>query len=160
MIEPSVYLFREKEDNYELYLGEFSTYQGLLLFDENQKIVVRSASGSDINNNWITEKYFENSKNAKQLIELIDNKPSMHLIDIEIEIEKFGILRTHDDGECHFQSKNKDKLISLLEKIVTKRDFLPLQICLLEHPNSYVKYHNSGNILLYSSFDDYLASTN
>ncbi len=160
MIEPTVYLFREKEDNYELYLGEYSTAQGLLLFDDNQKLVVLSASGSDLNNNdWITEKNFETSKNAKQLIELLDNNPNINLIDIEIEIEGFGSLSTHDDGECHFQSTNKDRLISLLEKIITKRDFLPLQITLLEHPNKYVNYHPSGNMLVYSSFDDYLGST-
>jgi len=49
MIEPSVYLFREKEDCYELYLGEYSTCQGLLLFDDNQKVVVLSANGSNLN---------------------------------------------------------------------------------------------------------------
>lgn len=161
MKEPSVYLFKEKVDNYELFLGEYSTAQGLLLFDDNQKLFVLSASGSDLknNNNWITEKNFENAKNAKQLIELLYNNPSINLIDIEIKIEGFGSLCTHDDGECHFLSTNKDRLMSLLEKIITKRDFLPLQFTLLEHSNKYVNYHSSGNIILFSSFDEYLGST-
>jgi len=159
MIEPSVYLFKEKEENYELYLGEYCTIQGLLLFDDNQKVLVLSANGSNLDNNdWITQKHFENVKNAKQLIELLDN-PSINLIDIEIEIVGFGSLRTHDDGECHFQSTNKVRLISLLEKIITKRDYLPLRITLLEHPNEYVSYHPSGNMVLYSSFDDFHNST-
>ena len=69
IVEPSIYLFCEKEDNYELYLGEYSTAQGLLLFDDNQKLVVRSANGSDsnISSDWITEKNFENFKNVKQV---------------------------------------------------------------------------------------------
>lgn len=160
MVEPTVYLFRVKGTHYELYLGEYSTVQGLLLFDNNEQIAVRSASGSDsTNNDWITEKNFKTLNNTYELIQFLNDNPTINLIDIEIDIEGFGSLSTHDDGECHFQSSNKNKIIALVEKTITKRDFLPLQISLLEHPNKYVVYNTSGNTLLYSTFDDYLGST-
>ncbi|MFO0495264.1 MAG: hypothetical protein ACK50Y_07005, partial [Flavobacteriia bacterium] len=79
--------------------------------------------------------------------------------DLEINIKGFGILTTHDDGECHFRSIDRTKIITLVEKAITKRDYLPLLITLNEHQNKYIVYQKSNNFTIHDSFEDYLKNS-
>ena len=159
MDEPSVFLFRETNEFYELYLGQYTTSKALRLFDPHKRISIEKAGGTDLSKNgWFTDADFSEILQINQLIEKLDD-PNLDFVDLEINIKGFGILTTHDDGECHFRSIDRTKIITLVEKAITKRDYLPLLITLNEHQNKYIVYQKSNNFTIHDSFEDYLKNS-
>jgi len=156
-MNPSVYLYSEKEDEFELYLGEFSTFEGLSLVDPNVCADLVSIGASCYKNyGWATEREFPRWNTVKEVTTFLKNNENIGLIDFEIRLDQIGYLSTHDDGECHFRFKNKSDLIQVLKSVIPN-EYSNLIISLLfENPDKYIEIDKSGKLKKYPTFDQYL----
>ena len=78
------------------------------------------------------------------------------MINFEIVIKNYGKLSSHDDGECNFELDSKSELISIIKKILPFPHQNKLLDLLLKYQNQYLNIYEAGNIITYSTFDDYL----
>src|SRR5215203_4376463 len=102
-MNPSVYLFRESEKGFELYLGEFSTIDGLSCFNPQIKAQITSFGASGYKRfGWATENELPALNTVAEIIEFLKSEGEIGLIEIEVKIQNVGLLSTHDDSECHF----------------------------------------------------------
>ncbi len=154
---PTVYLYREKGNEFELYLGEFSTLDGLKAINEKLKIQLVSIGASNYKKyGWATEKEFPEWKTVQEVKLFLEQEGEFGLIDFEIEFIEFGNLSTHDDGECHFRFKEKRDLINVVKTVSGSINQELIISGLLNNPEMYINIEKSGRLNKYHSFDQYL----
>jgi len=159
-MNPTVYLYREKGNEFELYLGEFSTFNALNSIDENLKVRLVSIGASNYKKyGWATEKEFPNWKTVQEVKSFFEQEDEFGLIDFEIELNEFGNLSTHDDGECHFRFKEKRDLINVVKTVSESMNGELIVSGLLSNPEMYIKIRKSVQLNKYHSFDQYLKET-
>ena len=159
-MNPTVYLYREKENEFELYLGEFSTFNGLNSIDGNLKVRLVSIGASNYKKyGWATETEFPNWKTVQEVKSFFEQEDEFGLIDFEIELNGFGNLSTHDDGECHFRFKEKKDLINVVKTVSDSMSGELIVAGLLSNPEMYIMIGKSGQLNKYHSFDQYLKET-
>jgi len=159
-MNPTVYLYKEKDNEFELYLGEFTTLAGLNAIDSKINVELVSVGASNYHDyGWATEKEFPDWNSVAEVISFFKNEGEIGLVDFEIRIGKIGSLSTHDDGECHFWFKDKNDLINVLKTVVPINYRELLISGLFESPGKYIEIDGSGNLKKYHSFDEYLKET-
>ncbi len=159
-MNPTVYLYREKENEFELYLGEFTTFNGLNSIDENLKVRLVSIGASNYKKyGWATEKEFPNWKIVQEVKSFFEQEGEFGLINFEIELNGFGNLSTHDDGECYFRFKEKRDLINVVKTVSDSMNRELIVSGLLSNPEMYIKVGKLGQLNKYHSFDQYLKET-
>lgn len=156
-MNPSVYLYRETEEGYELYLGEYSTLDGLALISPNVKVELIEAGATNYKKfGWATENELPIFSTVKEVVEFLKNERELGLIHFELILNDIGKLRTHDDGECHFTFKKRAILIDYI-KSVTPQPFQNLILSeLLNNSGLYITIDSSGLINKFFTFDQYL----
>jgi len=156
-MNPKVYSYREKESEFELYLGEFSTLHGLNAINENLKVQLLSIGATNYGEHgWATEKEFPDWKTVKEIRSFFIQEDEFGLIDFEIELTGFGKLSTHDDGECHFKFKEKRDLIDVVKTVSDSVNVELIVSGLLNNPGMYIEIEKCGKMNMYHSFDQYL----
>ncbi len=159
-MNPSVYLYKEAESEFELYLGEFSTLNGLKAINEKLKVQLVNIGASNYKKfGWATEKEFPDWKTVKEVKSFFEQEDEFELIDFEIELNEFGNLSTHDDGECHFRFKKKSDLIDVVKNVTNPINRELTLAGLLNNPGMYIEIEKSSKMNKYHSFDQYLIET-
>ena len=157
---PSVYLYNEKESEFELYFGDFSTIAGLNAINENLNVKVSNISALNFEkNDWASEKELPIWNTVKEVKSFFNNTKEFNLIDFEIELIGFGNLSTHDDGECHFRFKKKNDLLGVLNNVVNHPNKKIIISEIISNPGIYYEIKKSGEMIKYHSFDHYLNKT-
>ena len=87
---------------------------------------------------------------------LLDAELSMWLINLELQIEGFGSLSSHDDSECHFSAPSRGPLLALLNRLAAPAHTGRIAAASLAGPGRYIACSPDGEIPRYSSFDDWL----
>lgn len=155
-MNPTVYLYKEKENESELYLGEFSTLDGLKAINERLKVKLVHVGASGFRKyGWATEKEFPDWKTVQEVKSFFEQEDEFGLIDFEIELIGFGNLFTHDDGECHFRFKEKRNLIDVVKTVSDSMNRELIVSGLLNNPGMYIEIEKSGKMNKYHSFDQY-----
>lgn len=156
-MNPTVYLYKENENEFELYLGEFSTLEGLKAINEKLKVkLVRIGASSYKTYGWATKKEFPDWKTVQEVKCFFEQEDEFGLIDFEIELIGLGNLSTHDDGECNFRFKKKKDLINAVKAVSNSMNGELIVSGLLNNPGMYIEIENSGKLSTYHSFDQYL----
>ncbi len=159
-MNPAVYLYKQKENEFELYLGEFSTLNGLNSIDENLEVRLVSIGASNYRKyGWATENEFPKWKTVQEVKSFFEKEDEFGLIDFEIELNGYGNLSTHDDGECHFRFKEKRDLINVVKTVSDSMNRELIISGLLSNPEMYINIGKSGQLNKYHSFDQYLKET-
>ena len=152
---PSVFLLRKRDNKTKLYLGNFSTRQGLALFDEHHKLSVTSA--------YFEYRTDENGAlkqsllSAKTVREAIDILGSLGPHDFSCELQGDIQLSSHDDGECHIvvPSNTMAKELILISAPNNIGEEVWTQVS--ENPNCYASLTGGSNeISVFQSFRAYL----
>lgn len=106
---PTTYLFEQTETYHMLYLGEYSSLEGLRIVPNDLEIEKIELGASNYKNyGWATEKEFPYFKNSGELTEFLEREDEIGLLVFNIAFKNFGSLHTHDDGECHFKLMTKE----------------------------------------------------
>jgi hypothetical protein len=157
-MNPSVYLFRMKEQRFELCLSEYSTLDGLACFDPECEVRISQFGATNYQRHgWATEQEIPELKNVASIISFLKTEEDIGLVEFEAEIKGIGLLSTHDDSECHFEITQKSDLISILKKAAPIEYFHLILSKLLENPNHYLTFDELGQIERYETFDAYLS---
>ena len=159
-MNPSVYLYQASEERHTLYLGEFSTLDGLFLLVEDTCLNVVSFGATDIKGNgWTTEKDLPKLSTVSELRVFLNRHRDLAIVDFEAELVGIGSISTHDDGECHFSFLDKEMCFIVLERATPQQFSKLLAKALTSNPGSYVTCDIEGRIAKYPNFDQYLAAT-
>jgi hypothetical protein len=153
---PSTYLLEERNSKFILYLGEYSSEQGMSLVPRDLEIMNISLGTTDYKNlNWATESDFPTFTTSGELLDFLDSNEVLFLT-FEVDFKDYGSLRTHDDGECHFELLNKSDVVKLIKKSAPEQYSELILAKLLEFPNKYLTINSKGEIQVYHTFDQYL----
>lgn len=159
-MNPTVYQYRERHNEFELYLGEFSTFDGLNSISEKLKVQLMRVGASNYKKyGWATEKEFPHWKTIEDVKSFFEQEGEFGLIHFEIKLPEFGSLSTHDDGECHFRFKKKSDLIGVVKTVSDSIHHELLLSGLLNNPEMYIVIEKSGTLSTFHSFDQYLKET-
>jgi len=157
-MSPSVYLYNECADGIKLYLGEFSTIQGLALFDQNSEFHLTCFGATCYKKfGWATEKEIPEFSNVMEVVSFLKTEGDVGIVEFESELPEYGSFSTHDDGECHFKLKSKHQALSILRLVTPLKDRDMIINKLLNNQDFYITCDHDGKVSKYGSFDDYLA---
>jgi len=151
---PSVFLVRETDedpDRHLLYLGEFSTLDGLRLLEPSTRITTFELHQSS------EPVPVPAVHDVAAAIAFLQAEEHIDMVDFNATLEGVGSLSTHDDGECHFRVRSLDQVRELIEKSAPEKYAESLMAGLLAKPNHYLTL-TDGEITSFASFDAYLAS--
>ena len=153
---PSTYLLDQRNSKFILYLGEYSSEQGMSLVPRDLEIANISLGTSDYKNlSWATESDFPTFRTSGELSDFL-NSNEVWFLTFEVDFKDYGSLRTHDDGECHFELLNKSDAIELIRKSAPEQHSLLILSKLLELPDKYLTVNSNGELQVYHTFDQYL----
>ncbi len=156
-MKPRIYYYNEKPNEFEFYLGECSTAEGLSLFDEGSEIEIISFGATNYKSyGWATEKDIPKLVNVGEIVSFLELTGSVGLFEFEANILGLGSVSTHDDGEFCFKSKQKKTCISFLKKAIPAQYTDMLINKLVTNPGIYISCDNGGKIEKYSSFDEFM----
>lgn len=82
-------------------------------------------------------------------------QPALGLVDLEALVGDDASHSSHDDGECHLWFRERSVLTATLCKVVPQERCGRLVHAVLSHPGTL---DDTGGIVLYASFDAYLAA--
>ncbi|MDW3195002.1 MAG: hypothetical protein R8G66_21700 [Cytophagales bacterium] len=156
---PSTYLLDKRDGKFILYLGEYSSEQGMLLLPRDLDIVNLSLGTTDYKNlSWATESDFPTFRTSGELSDFLTSN-EVWFLTFEVEFKDYGSLSTHDDGECHFELLNKSDVVELIKMSTPEEHSSLILSKLLELPNKYLTVNSNGELQVYHTFDQYLNQT-
>lgn len=156
-MNPKIYLFREKNNEYEIYLGEFSTLEAISLFDNNFEIKVLNFGASNYKSyGWATQNEIPKIETINELIIFFQSQSDFGLIEFEIEINNIGKLSSHDDGECNITVNSKQLAYKIIKQVspIIYQDLVLSE--LINNQNHYITIAENGEIQKYKTFEKYL----
>lgn len=156
-MNPSVYLYNETDQGFEIFFGRCSTLEGLSLLDSETELVITEFGATCYKKlGWATEKDIPAFENVGDFISFLKPEGDIEIVSFEALMPEVGTLSTHDDAECHFIFKSKHRCMSVL-KAVAPAQYNDLFINkLVGNPRLYLTCGKDGNITKYSSFDEYV----
>ncbi len=93
-MNPSVYLYKNSEKGFKLYLGDFSTIDGLSCFDPKTKAqIVNFGASSYRNFGWATENEIPKLNTVAEIIKFLKSEGEIGLIDFKTTIQDIGSLK-------------------------------------------------------------------
>jgi len=150
-------LYQVSKERHELYLGEFTTLDGLCLLAENTRISLVGFGATDIEGNgWMSEKELPELSTVGELKVFLSRHSKLNIVDFEAELIGIGSISTHDDGECHFSFVDKEMCFVVLERATPKQFYRSLSEALTSSPGWYVTCDTEGKITKYPDFRQYL----
>ena len=157
-MKPTLYLYNETDNGFELYLNGCSSYEGLSLLDKSTDFSIISFGATSYKQyGWATEKDIPLFESVGSFMEFLEAEDDIGLIELEVSIPEYGSFSSHDDGECHFIMKSKHQCVATLKVA------LPLQYSdmlinkLVANPGFYLSCNDAGVVTKYGSFNDYIA---
>ncbi len=153
----NLFLLRETEDGAELYLGDFTTAQGLALIPEQTPIEV-TAFGATLmrDHSWATAEHLPPLETAGELAAFLNEDDDIGLVDFEARLLGIGTMSSHDDGECTYKLESAKLVASIVQGAADPRFYGKLLQVLRSHPGQYVSCGDEGEIDRFATFDDYL----
>ena len=160
-MNPSVYLYKETKKGFELYLGNYSTLDGLLCLNPQDNAQITSFGASSYKEfGWATENEIPELDTIDKIIKFLKSEGEIGLIDFEVNIKNIGTLANHDDSECHFILHEKKQIFTVLKTVAPPENLNLIFNNLLKSPDFYLTFDRSGNTNKYRTFDHYLAAEN
>ncbi len=157
-MNPSVYLYREAENVVELYLGEYSTLNGLSLFDDDSIFELKSFGATCYQKfGWATEENLPKFENVKGIISFLRLEGDIGIVEFEASLPSFGEFGSHDDNECHFSLNSKHFCMNILKRVVPSQHRDKLINQLVNNQGWYITCSELGAISKFGSFDEYLS---
>jgi hypothetical protein len=153
MRAPSVYLYDLRDGKHCLYLGDYTTSEGLRLVPTDSQILIRHIYAD---NTPVLPDHLVGPQSVDAIGRFVGACHS--IVDFECSINSAATLSTHDDCECHFQFPDQDTCEMALRRAVPPRMTDTLWGAMLANRGRYVTINDYLNVATYSTFDDYLTT--
>ena len=153
MRAPSVYLYDVRDGKHYLYLGDYTTSEGLRLVPVDSQILLRHiyADGAPE-----LPDHFARPQSIDTTVGFIDTIHS--IVDFECAIDAGATLSSHDDCECHFRFVDRDCCENVLRCAVSPKVADTLWNLLLTNHGKYLTIDDRLVVATYDTFEDYLAT--
>jgi len=156
-MNPSVYLYKETDQGFEIYFGQCSTLEGLSLFDPATKLVVTEFGATCYKKfGWATENDIPSFENVGDFVSFLESEGDIGIVGFDALMPEVGTLGTHDDAECHFVLQSKHLCMSILKAVIPARYCDMLINKLMSNQGLYLTCSKNGIVTKYSSFDEYV----
>ena len=157
---PKVYLFRERNNKYELYFGEFSLLDGIKLLDKSLKIKFEEFGATNYKNfGFATENDIPKLETIDDFIKFLETEDFIDIINCKIELIGIGKLSTHDDKECNFILDSKEITFDLIKKSSPSIYQDKILSKLINNHNKHIAIDLNRNVEIYFTFDEYIKSS-
>jgi hypothetical protein len=156
-MNPTSYLFDQRDGLYRLYLGGLTTVDGLRLFPSTTVVSQRKLyTDAD------ASAYFPpQTGTIADTIEHLSAIPKhIGLVDFSCSIAGEVEFSTHDDCECHFEAPDLTQIQNLIDALPVTDRKIGLADILKSHPGCYIVLDGVGSFFAYPDFDSLLASQN
>jgi hypothetical protein len=150
---PSVYLYEIRDGKHCLYLGDYSTSEGLGLLSPNSQVRMQHLWGKKV---FVLPDQLASPQSLASIARFVDATES--IVDFECLIDSEVVFSTHDDSECHFEFLDRQGCEGVLRRSVGANLAEVLWNALLAHCGRYVTIRDDRTIIVYETFYDYLAS--
>jgi len=106
--------------------------------------------------NWATEDDLPPLTTVGQIAELVAG--DIGLIELEVDIAGWGIMRSHDDAECDFTIHARSDLMAVLARVIAPEQLGRMTNILLQRSGQYVAFSPDGaEVKYFATFDDYVS---
>ena len=153
-MNPSVYLYDERDGEHRLYLAEFSTIDGLNQFPNDSPIRIEELYADAHNTTDCSQ-----IDTVETAIHYLRTLEAFSLVDFSCKIAGAIRLSTHDDAEWHFTTNNRAECQRLVLATSPDEQCGKLWERLTSNIGQYVALKSTGRIATYADFDSYLNST-
>lgn len=150
---PSVYLYEFRAGKHYLYLGDYSTSEGLRLLSSNSQVRMQHLWGKKV---FVLPEPMTSPQSLASVARFVDATES--IVDFECLIDSEVVFSTHDDSECHFEFLDRQGCEEVLRRSVGAHLAEVLWNAMLVHCGRYVTIRDDRTIIVYEKFYDYLAS--
>ncbi len=159
-MKPFLYQYKKTDEGYILYVHQLHTIDGLKAIGNHPINLTTFGATSYKNLGYATENDIPDCKSTIDLINFLEQHPTIGLVEFEVEIMGKGKIATHNDGECRFTFNNKQELISILKHIApkTQTDFVVAAV--LDNTNFYVSIDLENNVEKFATIEQYLLNRN
>jgi hypothetical protein len=150
---PSVYLYELRDSTHRLYLGDFTTAQGLDVVSADSRIKILHFFS-----NQITEvpDSLSESPSIGDVQRFLSEE--IGLIDFDCTINDSATLSTHDDCECHFTFKYEASCKTAVSRVSPTGSSDGLWNILQTRAGQYVVVDSASCVRSFATFDEYLAA--
>ena len=154
---PKVYLLRKTNDKYEIYLGTYSTLEGIRLLNKNTKIKIEEFGATNYKKiGFATENDIPEINTIEEFIAFLENDNNITIINCKIELNEIGQLSIYDDSECRFIANTKDIAFDLIKKALPEIHQPKVLAELIQNPDKFITLdHSTGKTAIYFTIDDY-----
>ena len=153
MKEPSVYLYDFRDEEHCLYLGDYTTAEGLRLMPPDSELRVRHIHTDD---SVELPDHLAVPLSIDTIVHFIEATPSV--VDFECAINEETTLSTHDDGEYHFRFANWEACEKTVRCSAAPAIAEVLWETLLANHSKYVTIDDQLVTSKFDTFDDYLST--
>ena len=158
-MKSKVYLYKEYDSKFELYIGNLSTIDGLMLFKGNEEIQLKEFGATNYKTfGWTTQNDLPEFKVINDLILFFQMESDVGLIEFEIEFKNEDTFSSHDDGECKLVLNSKEKIFDIIRNVSPLIYQDKILSALVQNQNKYITIDKRGNIQIFFSFEDYIKS--
>jgi hypothetical protein len=156
-MKSKVYFYKEYDSKCELYVGNLSTIDGLMLFKGNEEIQLKTFGATNYKTfGWTTENDLPQFKIINDLILFFQQEPDVGLI--EFDFKNGDRFSSHDDGECKLVLNSKEKIFNIIRNISPLIYQDKVLSSLMQNQEKYITIDKKGDIKIFFSFEDYLKS--
>ena len=118
-MRPALYYYNDTDKGYELYLGRYSTIDGLALLGDRAMSIQSFGATSYKRFGWATEDDIPELKSAGAAIEFLKSEFDIGLVEFEALVDDSDRFSSHDDTECHFIFRARGDCIDLMSSANT-----------------------------------------
>jgi hypothetical protein len=151
MRESIIYLYEIRGGKHCLYLGGYTTSEGLRLVSPNSQVLIQHLWAENVR---LLPEQLVGPQSLESIARFVDTTQS--IVDFECLIDSETSFSTHDDCECHFEFLDRRGCEGVLCRAEGPALAGVLWEALLANCRRYVKIDSDGVINFYDSFDHYL----
>ena len=153
MRAPSVYLYDFRDGKHHLYLGDYTTSEGLGLAPPNSEVRIRHIYADTVP---VLPDHLAGPQSVETTVQFVDAVHS--IVDFECSINNGTTLSSHDDCECHFEFPEQGSCEQALRRAVPSELAATLWRELVAHHGKYVTIDEHLVVTRYTTFDEYLTT--
>ena len=155
----NVFLYRQHNNLFELFLSKISTINCLARFEPNTLLKIKDFGVTCYKNyGFATDVNLPKINKVKDLHSFLVSEFDIGLIICEIELYNIGVLTIQNDSEAHFKFVSKTLCIKYLKKVLPAKYSNSIIYKIVNNPNVYISCDRFGNVAKHSSFKDYVSS--
>jgi hypothetical protein len=159
-MESKVFLYKEYDAKFELYIGNLCTVDGLMLFNNNEEIQLITFGATNYKSlGWTTRNDLPKFKVINDLILFFKNESDVGLVEFEIDFKNGDNFSSHDDGQCKFILNSKEKIFTIIKSTSSLTYQDKILSTLIENQNKYLTIDENGIVKIFFTYDDYLNSS-